>query len=954
MIEIRPRSLAITVALCAGASTVAWAADPNCCCTAHASPSCSDTGCSATVCGFDPYCCNVMWDSICASEAASACGAAAPYCIDGNQNGTPDVCDAGGGGGGGGGGNTGSDCDGDGLPDTQRNGPSGKSSWVGPTSGFQSFEPDANWSLGRPGALTFAEVVVPYSQYYNSLQIKANCDNAVRALEIGDSGTSSLHDLTFDLNMRTMRFAGPAAQAVLVSPNIYDTLRLEFRNGTIDGSAGDFAVKSTGALQLTFGNVDLSAPSFSWRTASSWSADPLLLQDSFFSIGAWNWPVSNTGAPVYANLRLSRSKLIFNGQGGAVFTVPDQALLTVESPTPSEFSEIIGSGVTVATEPGSLLDLDGSLHVGGTLAVGGGMQIRPHCLPNAQGCAPSVLVVDSLALAATRAASVSCFVDLSGNSGTTPSGGPVITANVAADIGGLLNVNDMSNGEPPLEGYSVPLLAATTFAGGGADFDIVRVNGEVGLPDGLYVTTVSANGVLSLEVRRGNQVAAAPSASAVIPQAPVRTVMIDDGSISGFIRLASVSSTPQGTSMLRIDRVTAEGSFVQEWGGYGLADPTDMAAGDIDGDGKLDVAISHGAPGVVAAYRQVIGPEGPSLVPMWQKQLGQGIRAECVTVLPNSGAPQSLLPTGSSVATGTSKDGAGGVTTVSSSGQTTVAAETAAVPRTIRGTDIDNDEDTDVVTGGDSSAASLAPGGATGFIQVIRRNVTGGWQSLPAVAVAGVPNAIAIGDLDGDGFKDVAASCGSISGTFPPGSRPTGVLLRGAPASGPGARPGLLRLPTAIDVGGSMTQGTGITMLDGDGDGQLDLALSWESFVDQVPSGGAAIVPIREARATGGISLGAQVQFLTGQVTRLVPCGAGSVLTFTQNGSFITGSVNVDKTDFSQAAIQGDLDGNGNVNAADVSLLLLDFGPCPGCASDLDGNGNVDSGDLSFLLLLFS
>ena len=40
----------------------------------------------------------------------------------------------------------------------------------------------------------------------------------VRALEIGDYGTSSLHDLTFDLNMRTLRFAGPAAQSVLVSP----------------------------------------------------------------------------------------------------------------------------------------------------------------------------------------------------------------------------------------------------------------------------------------------------------------------------------------------------------------------------------------------------------------------------------------------------------------------------------------------------------------------------------------------------------------------------------------------------------------------------------------------------------------------------------------------------------------------------------------------------------------
>jgi hypothetical protein len=34
-------------------------------------------------------------------------------------------------------------------------------------------------------------------------------------------------------------------------------------------------------------------------------------------------------------------------------------------------------------------------------------------------------------------------------------------------------------------------------------------------------------------------------------------------------------------------------------------------------------------------------------------------------------------------------------------------------------------------------------------------------------------------------------------------------------------------------------------------------------------------------------------------------------------------------------------------------LLLLDFGPCAGCASDLDGNGVVDNGDIAFMLLLF-
>jgi hypothetical protein len=52
--------------------------------------------------------------------------------------------------------------------------------------------------------------------------------------------------------------------------------------------------------------------------------------------------------------------------------------------------------------------------------------------------------------------------------------------------------------------------------------------------------------------------------------------------------------------------------------------------------------------------------------------------------------------------------------------------------------------------------------------------------------------------------------------------------------------------------------------------------------------------------------------------------------------------------------VEGDLDGDGSVGGGDLSVLLLDFGPCAGCASDLDGSGTVDSGDLSVLLLLFS
>ena len=53
-------------------------------------------------------------------------------------------------------------------------------------------------------------------------------------------------------------------------------------------------------------------------------------------------------------------------------------------------------------------------------------------------------------------------------------------------------------------------------------------------------------------------------------------------------------------------------------------------------------------------------------------------------------------------------------------------------------------------------------------------------------------------------------------------------------------------------------------------------------------------------------------------------------------------------------ALPGDLDGNGTVDAGDIGSLLLQFGPCSGCAADLDGSGEVDAGDIGSLLLLFN
>jgi hypothetical protein len=65
------------------------ASDGSNCCSAHSWPGCDDPCCEASVCSYDPYCCNTEWDGICADEARSDpncnCGGGLPYSHPGRK-----------------------------------------------------------------------------------------------------------------------------------------------------------------------------------------------------------------------------------------------------------------------------------------------------------------------------------------------------------------------------------------------------------------------------------------------------------------------------------------------------------------------------------------------------------------------------------------------------------------------------------------------------------------------------------------------------------------------------------------------------------------------------------------------------------------------------------------------------------------------------------------------------
>ena len=50
------------------------------------------------------------------------------------------------------------------------------------------------------------------------------------------------------------------------------------------------------------------------------------------------------------------------------------------------------------------------------------------------------------------------------------------------------------------------------------------------------------------------------------------------------------------------------------------------------------------------------------------------------------------------------------------------------------------------------------------------------------------------------------------------------------------------------------------------------------------------------------------------------------------------------------APIPGDINGDGQVDGSDLTILLGNWGPCAGCPADINGDGQVDGSDLTILL----
>jgi len=508
-----------------------------------------------------------------------------------------------------------------------------------------------------------------------------------------------------------------------------------------------------------------------------------------------------------------------------------------------------------------------------------------------------------------------------------------------AQLAGRLWLLGVASGgaELPLD-LNLPVLSAASVKG---TFDLIQT--EVPPPAGHFLTLVpeDVNGrtVLSLRLLPlpGNAELEGASAGNFVGTAVAAETI--DINHDGFDDLAlAVSFGPGSNGLIQILLNDGAGNL----GGSSVleitpAQPTCLAVGDVNGDGDRDVVV--GLTGDLSARAYVDDGNG-GLIP-GTVIAGLPSAPTSVIVIPPPGA--ALAPDSASVGVGLS----GGKMRIYQESTLQQEITTAGTVETVRGGNTGGTQGTDIVTGGTTSASiHLMPVSQTGFVQVLRRQGNGLYAVEQTVYLTAKPKGMDVADLDGDGLDDVVTAnadptLAAAGGALPVLSifRNTGGVLGGAvPFQPEGASSGL-----------------SVSLVDADNDGDRDIVSVYrrigvdsEASLLRVDTLGAG-TPISIGQATvldasnPILSARGDLDGFGGEDLYLVDAGNG-------NAALATSA---QAKPFLGAGRVGDLDGNGTIDTADVALLLLDFGPCPGCASDLDQDGEVNTGDLAFLLLLF-
>jgi len=267
---------------------------------------------------------------------------------------------------------------------------------------------------------------------------------------------------------------------------------------------------------------------------------------------------------------------------------------------------------------------------------------------------------------------------------------------------------------------------------------------------------------------------------------------------------------------------------------------------------------------------------------------------------------------------------------------------------------VDGVQGTGIATGGIRSTSVDGPlATETGYVSVISDRGSG-YAVRQTMNITAKPKGMDVADIDDDGLDDIVTANTEPQLPDAGGALPVLSIFRNRNTGFTGGVP--------YQPAGA-SSGLDVTLIDVDGDGDRDIVSVYKRVGTD-----------SEAALLRVDSLGAGTPLSIGQTTVLDASdpilskrgnldGVGGEDVFlvvepasSSAASFMPPSPFVKPYLSQQDARPGDLDGSGTVDAGDIGVLLLLFGPCPPappCQGDLDGSGEVDAGDIGVLLLLF-
>jgi hypothetical protein len=241
--------------------------------------------------------------------------------------------------------------------------------------------------------------------------------------------------------------------------------------------------------------------------------------------------------------------------------------------------------------------------------------------------------------------------------------------------------------------------------------------------------------------------------------------------------------------------------------------PLDVAVGDLNGDGRMDIVVAASGANSVLVFTQTA--TGTFNAPV-AYAVGGDPQALTVADLDGNGRADIAVATTANTVSVLLQTAAGIFAPA-------VDYTTGVQPVAIKAADLNGDGKLDLLTA--NYGASLSPG--TQGLSVLMQGTTPGTFLAPAHYTTDYrASGLAVGDLNGDGSLDVVVACAGLPGY--PGA--VSVFIQGGIVAG-----ALLPAVNYTGTWGPM----GVALADMDGDGRLDLVLADGDIVVRLNSASA-------------------------------------------------------------------------------------------------------------------